>query len=765
MKLVTKHGVFVRADIKDIRLFASESITAEELSVDTLDADLRSVRECGTLFRPKGAPAFRCADGSIFTVRPLRTFLTARESDFQRGESVLLYGDDNALEGKFYMRSIRRVGALYAVSYTSAMGLLDSAGKHYGGVFNGETADVVIADIIGGLFPYTVDKRVAAIKVRNGYLPIAGRRGNLQRVLFAYGISVKRDGNQDPYFTLLSDEAPIYIPDSSIFLGGEVGNGELASQVRVTEHQYTALSTAAEATLFSGSVLAEEIVAPSGTARQGTLVEFAEPHHSLQVTGSELLESGVNYAVLGPGSNVTLTGKPYNHTTRTVVRTKPGAENAEENTVEFPECTMICGTNSDSVADRMMSFYGYAKVIDQDIKVKKQRPGDYVELSDPWKQGAKGFIQSMEFSFGQILRAATTIVTGYVQSGGSTYENESVLTGNGVYEVPPGVYRLKYTLIQGAQGGSAGKKGEPGGEQESVSSSTIFEQGSGYWSGKPGKGGEGGVPGKAGKVYRGTLEVTPGQKIPYNCGLGGKGAAYDPENPDAPGKEGTHTTFGNISSELGEILPGGFLDLFSGKVYAATGADGIAGGDSAGRVDDNDAHESLRLFVPATSVVDENGTEWPGGQTQRDTELDWGERVALKPYRLIWERTLELESAYELGSGAAAGSAGLDGVEHGEVGLTPYLAHANPHQRAYANSANGLNGASAAKAPNKAPLTIGGRGGYGGGGGSPASYAAIVKYASAPTDCVYQVKKGVPGQGGDGSNGGDGGDGMIIINF
>lgn len=758
MRLVTKHGTFVRADIKDISLFVSESITAEELAVDTLDAELRTLRECGTIFRPKGAPVLRCADGSIFTVRPLRTFLTASEADFQRGESVLLYGDDNTLEGKFYMKSISRVGALYAISCTSAMGLLDSAGKHYGGVFSGEAADDVIADIIGDLFPYSVDKRVAAIKVRNGYLPIAGRRGNLQRVLFAYGISVKRDGNQDPYFTLLSDEAPIYIPDSSIFLGGEVSNGEPASQVRVTEHQYNALSTVAEETLFSGSVLAEAVTAPSGTAYQGALVEFSEPHHSLQVTGGTLLESGVNYAVLGPGNNVTLTGKPYNHMTRMVIRTKPGVTNPGENTVDFPECTMVCAANSDSVADRMMSFYGYSKIISQDIKVKKQRPGDYVELSDPWRQAAKGFIQSMEFSFGRILRAATTIVTGFVSQNGSTYENETILTGSGVYTVPEGVYRLRYTLIQGAQGGSPGRQGNSGGEQKSFTNTTNAERANGYLTGAAGKGGDGGKPGRAGKVFRGTMDVTPGQKIPYNCGTGGMGAVFDPDNPDAEGNEGGHTTFGNFTSVDGEILPGGFLDDFTGEIYGVPGTQGIPGGDSAGAWDSSDAGLDGYRFIPAGTVIDEDGTVWAGGETQKVA----GSEDDLKYYiaRASFDGAYAA-AAYALGSGAAAGANGEDGVEHGKCS---YIYHPT-EPRLTATAVNGLPGAAATKTPKKAPLTVGGRGGYGGGGGSPSGFAFT--HLSSQTTKAWKeiVKKGTPGVGGLGGPGGQGGDGLIIINF
>ena len=45
-----------------------------------------------------------------------------------------------------------------------------------------------------------------------------------------------------------------------------------------------------------------------------------------------------------------------------------------------------------------------------------------------------------------------------------------------------------------------------------------------------GKGGEGGYPGAGGKILQSTLDVTPGQKISFTCGVGGLGAAFDASN-------------------------------------------------------------------------------------------------------------------------------------------------------------------------------------------------------------------------------------------
>lgn len=758
MKLVTNHGTFRRADIKNMDVFLSSSISGTELSVDTMEVDLRRLREIGTVFQPSDAPGLMTADGKLFTVRPLRVILTADEADFTHGEQVLWYDDNDNFAGKFYMKSLQVIGDMYAISYVSHEGLLDSARKHYGGVYSGLTVDRLIAEIIGDLFPYTVDAAVTKMQVRNGYLPIAGRRENLQQVLFAYGICVKRDANQDPYFTVLSNEAPIYIPDSDIYIDGEVTTEEPASQVNVTEHQYSALSTDTETTLFIGAVLAEAIVAPSGRTYQGAMVEFDAPYHDLAISGGTILESGANYAVLSAGGNLTLKGKAYTHVTRTVLRTKPGVANPGDREVRFPSCTMVCPTNADAVADRMIAFYGSAKTVIQDIKATTQRPGDYLAGSDPRKLPSQGFIGSMDISISRILRAAATIITGVVPTGGQLFEHSITLTGTGYWTVPEGVNRVRYSLVQAAQGGAAGKPGAPGATQKSFTISVQREQDHGYWTGDPGKGGPGGKPGKAGKVYRGTLEVTPGQRLYYKCGVGGLGAVFDPENPDALGAEGGHTTLEGLSSASGEIMPGGMMDVFTGKLYATPGVDGIAGGDSAGRVESDDVVADIRRFVPATQVIDEDGVVWTGGMTLHD-EGEYGGVDTLKPYKAAYRDLVEAESGYQLGSGAAAGANGTDGTERG-------MASARwDNKFVYAKSAAGLNGATATKTPKKAPLTIGGRGGYGGGGGSPGSYAFAIVYLPDTVGWRATVQSSEPGQGGEGSEGGQGGDGIILLEY
>jgi hypothetical protein len=110
------------------------------------------------------------------------------------------YSRDGALSGRFYLTGLTRVGKTrWRIDAVSAVGLLDNV-KHYGGVYDGQDAAVsgveaVLADVIGGVFPYAVtgfsDVRLY------GYLPIATRRENLRQVLFAVGGNITKDASGD----------------------------------------------------------------------------------------------------------------------------------------------------------------------------------------------------------------------------------------------------------------------------------------------------------------------------------------------------------------------------------------------------------------------------------------------------------------------------------------------------------------------------------------------------------------------------------------
>ena len=326
-----------------------------------------------------------------------------------------------------------------------------------------------------------------------------------------------------------------------------------------------------------------------------------------------------------------------------------------------------------------------------------------------------------------------------------------MLTGSGTYQIPAGTTLIRYVLISGAQGGHCGQKGGDVGTSPSVSwtNPPPFEnqlRGCGLANG--GAGGEGGAPGAGARILEGALDISGIDSIVYSCGVGGLGAAYNPD--DSEGALGSDTTLGSATTAGAQASEAGYTDPITGEKYGGIGDQGIPGGKGAGKaatvttVDD----ETVQLFDPAESVTDEDGNTWSGGLTE--TDPDDPERVAMK--------TRENDGAYiwysrGLGAGAAAGANGS--------GPGPEASVSVRSSSIVATAASGLDGATPALTPKKpAQYGKGGRGGYGGGG---ASSGGLAVGSTDSSDYTVSITAGTGGIGGNGGTGGPGGDGCIIL--
>ena len=114
--------------------------------------------------------------------------------DTPYGTPIYFYRGE-ALEGKFYVQNIVRVGATrYQINAISGIGLLDNQ-RHNGGLYTSSdnvTVGSLIADIVGNTFDYAFATGVASEMVI-GWLPIASKRENLHKLTFAMGIAITKD--------------------------------------------------------------------------------------------------------------------------------------------------------------------------------------------------------------------------------------------------------------------------------------------------------------------------------------------------------------------------------------------------------------------------------------------------------------------------------------------------------------------------------------------------------------------------------------------
>lgn len=712
-------------DIKKGNCYLVGTLLGDSLSINTLEFDVES-------------------DDSTLT-------------QFKRNDPVI-YEHNGKQIGIFYVQNIERIGATtYSFSAVSALGIL-AEGKHYGGIYTGQTVAEILPGICGTV-PYEIKTNLTEIKLY-GWLPIASPRDNLAQVLFSIGAVIKTDLGGVLRIESLWDGISGELTQNQMYEGPSVKYDSAVTQVVVTEHQY--VEGGEETKLFEG------------TAQQGDIITFNSPMYELVADGFSILESGANYAKVSGGSG-TLKGRAYIHNTREVVRDV--SEAAEPNIKTVKDATLVSLVNSTAVAERLANYFQWTETIQAPIVYQGEVPGNRVATWHPYdKTGVTACLESADINLSNTLKADETLLVGFVPPKPETgYITERVvLTGSGTWKKPAGVTRIEYVLIGPGQGGRAGKKGEPGSATTlsfSYSLLGINTRYSGKHPGEGGKGGEGGAPGHGGKIYRGEMDLSVIDELEYSCGPGGTGATYDESNPEAEGNEGSATTLGDISSDLGSSSEFGYTDIITGEVYATTGLQGIAGGDGAGTTAENRENSSNDgfYFTPSTGVTDEDGTFWAGGttKTQGNTEppkLD-GDGDSASFTGSLGDGYAGAQVSYALGSGAAAGAAGIDGTALGRFTVSRNSSKTTITARAYAT--NGLKGADAAIVPKKALNGNGGRGGYGGGGGSSIGIAGTYSGSDGSPVGSYNLSSTTadPGEGGLPSQGGEGGDGLIILYY
>lgn len=504
--------------------------------------------------------------GNAYYARPLNsasleidTFSFDVQSDdtslteFIRNTPLTFYHDGNQM-GIFYVQTISRTSInTYHFTCTSTVGLLDET-YHDGGIYTGETVREVCTDICSPLTCY-VKSNIANIKLY-GWLPIATRRENLAQVLFAIGATLKVDYNGAIRIEGLWDGQSSQITASEMYAGGSVEYATPVTEVIVTEHAYSQ-STTEVTELFNG------------TTSAGDKITFDDPCYDLEAAGFEITESGANYAIVTAGSGV-LNGKKYTHVTRQIItptntRSRSLVEQSD-NTVKVENATLVSLVNANAVAERLAEYYSHNERINNKIAIKRETPGDVVQISHPYGGEVTGCIESADVTVSGRLAAQESVLVGYKPQDVAEqeyYDTVEVLTEDGTWTVPENVTSVRIVLIGGGQGGSCGNKGEDGDKEGQNNAG--------------GAGGLGGAGGAGGKIYIVNIQVAQGTTYAVVIGTGGTGGVYSDGN-EVAGSLGGDTTFDNYTSADGSTSSTGYTDTTTGTFYANTGNKGVSGG-------------------------------------------------------------------------------------------------------------------------------------------------------------------------------------------
>ncbi len=754
---------FDDSQIKSGNCNVKNSVAYDELGIDTLDVTLDASEEWSTVFQPADAEAMHDSKDALYTIRPYYRAIGRNPDAYAYGEPTYFY-HNNELIGKFYKKSVKRTGKYeFKLSCISSMGLLDVS-THYGGLYTGQRFQDVLRDIIGEITAYEIDTPLNGIPVY-GWLPVATRRENLQQLLFAVGAGVKKNSAGELFFTAINAGSQFPISDDRQFLGGAIDFPAYATRAEVTEHAYINYAGDEVVTLFEGDVVAEPIVTPGGAALNGFLVTFDSPIHNLQVSAGGILESGVNYAVLATAIGCKLTGQKYTHTTHIVTankaqNTRASMGTVQDKTVRVTNATLVSIANSETIAKRVLSYYGSARTVKADIVVGPERPGDAVSLTDPFGNPTSGMLRSLDIKISGVLRASAEIIAGYVPvESGNFYENSYTVLQSGGWTVPAGVKKIRVVLIGGGQGGYSGSAGKPGEKGQLVSlpkpgslTLTDFtETGREHSEGYCGDGGEGGAGGHGGRTYIFTMDVTPGQVIQFSIGAGGAGGSPSGSSTvHNAGAEGGATTCNGYSSDSGSYSLHGYTNIFNGEVFGQSGGVGIRGGRGAGPT------KSGAEYLSGPTVSINGATYVQGASASGDVYTDEITINGGGKYR----DTIRASSGGGPGGGAAAGSNGNKGsrssVSVSRENATAYIGY-------------GGRGATPSIVPNAPTIPgTGGFGGHGGGGGGAAGYGAVLFLKSTGSNSStpsLNVLGDGGGLGGNGGMGGPGAPGCAIIYY
>lgn len=628
---------------------------------------------------------------------------------------------DGVVVATYYNRRIKaKSPEQYEGEAVNLIGLLIGGGDFMGGIYNSATDTVgdVIADIMGDL-PYTIDADVAA-EAAGGHIPICDRREALRQLLFPINAFALPMADGSLHFAFADINTVKMIPDDDVALGGSKDFRDLATEVRLTEHAYTADASVADQVIYSTAVSA-----------QSYLVTFSSPMHSLQASGLTIEESGANYAIVSGAG--TLSGKPYVHSTR-IMSAGTGIVTGEANVKSFTGATMVNAINSTATLNRLKDYYSKAQELSREIYIDDDDPEELVSaanLTDTLGKKVTGYVEQMDTVYSLERLSGVKFITGWApEGGGSSYNTSRLLTGSGTFTVPAGVTQMRVYIVGGGQSGEPGLKGQNGtaGTGSVGSPSLVSKEGDG------GDGGEGGFGGLPGKLTIVDLEVTPGQTFSYSCGAGG--VSLTPSAEHVGSGEGGDSTFGSYSSSDGVRPTSGVIDPVTGNTYAVRGSAGYPG------------YKGVSSKGDQYNVTGPDGNVYTSGANgQWLDDEDENETRHVRAYAMGG-----------LGGGPAVGGNGLDGpaAVQALVRVTSSSAYGRAEASKGGKGATGGDGTAASS------LGSGGNGANGGGGGGGGGNAWVMDYKGNISTSSSYAYQGDGGDGGPGGLGGRGGAGFIL---
>lgn len=296
------------------------------LSIDTLTFELVDTTNSMNFGNPKGIHVLFKKDQAMYPVEVLD------------GIPVPL--------GKFYLDTFSNEGNIGKITAYSYMGILDKIPYNEGGIYNGELASNIFASIFSAAHvhssKYSIDEVTANQRIYGTIKPTTCRDA-LQQLLFACNSIIDT-----------SNVNKIVISKYSEIIENDITRHNKIS-TKITSLEYVSgvqLSYTTYQLPADTSELAKEVY----SAGEHTII-FNSPCVNISVSGATLIKSSTYYVTFtADGSTeVTITGKQYEETNKSVSLNKELKEGQVENVVEYS--TTLCNTDTANELSEILLDY------------------------------------------------------------------------------------------------------------------------------------------------------------------------------------------------------------------------------------------------------------------------------------------------------------------------------------------------------------------------------------------------------------------------
>lgn len=285
------------------------------------------------------------------------------EFSFQDRQPVEVYFDET-LRAKTFIKNFKRKSKTqWSIQTEDYIGIMQDI-PFYGGIYNGYNAVQLLEEIFSvAKVPFTIDA-VFEDAVVSGYIPYTNCREALMQVAFAIGAVVDTSNREDVCVYPLSEELTQTIPLSRIMQGQNITNQTRLTKFELTSYKYTAMED--EIILYN---------AEKDGSGENIFIKFKEPVHSLSITnGSNIVERGVNYAIINASSDCVLKGKKYEVVKTIFSKKNPLVLSTDtDNVVSVQNATLVSANNVDNLLERCYNYFVNTRQVNSKIAEGKHR--------------------------------------------------------------------------------------------------------------------------------------------------------------------------------------------------------------------------------------------------------------------------------------------------------------------------------------------------------------------------------------------------------